>query len=179
MSKTGQSDGPLVTVLMSTYNRPEYVGQALESILRQTYGNLQAVVVRDGGQPVREVIGRYTDRRVVFIDRDQNRGLPYSFNEALSHARGEYICYLGDDDLFYPYHVETLMEATRRHPQFGAVYSDLYKAHCRIETDGRRTVLAKNVEISRDFDRFALLQFNHTLHVSLMHRRDLLDRTGP
>jgi glycosyltransferase involved in cell wall biosynthesis len=178
MSKTGQSEGPLVTVLMSTYNRPAYVGQALESILRQSYRNIQAVVVRDGGQPVGEVIGRYADPRVVFIDRDQNRGLPYSFNEALSHARGDYICYLGDDDLLYPYHVETLMEAALRYPQFGAVYSDLYKAHCRIETDGRRTVLAKNVEISRDFDRFALLQFNHTLHVSLMHRRDLLNRAG-
>lgn len=178
-SKTGQLDGPLVTVLMSTYNRPAYVGQALESILRQTYGNLQAVVVRDGGQSVREEIHRYADPRVVFIDRDQNRGLPYSFNEALSHARGEYICYLGDDDLLYPYHVETLVTAAQNHPEFGVIYSDLYKAHCRIESDGRRTVLAKNVEISRDFDRFALLQFNHVLHVSLMHRRDLLDRAGP
>ncbi len=178
-SKTGQLNGPLVTVMMSTYNRPAYVGQALESILRQTYGNLQAVVVRDGGQPVREIINRYPDSRVVFIDRDQNRGLPYSFNEALSHARGEYICYLGDDDLLYPYHVETLLKAALGHPEFGVVYGDLYKSHCRIELDGRRTVLAKNVEISRDFDRFALLQFNHVLHVSLMHRRDLLDLTGP
>jgi tetratricopeptide (TPR) repeat protein len=123
-------------------------------------------------------MSQFDDPRIVFIDREQNRGLPFSFNEALAHARGEYICYLGDDDLLYPFHVETLLSALQKNPDIGVAYGDLYKVHCRIETDGRRTVLAKNVEVSRDYDRFAMLQFNHILHVSLMHRRDFLDRAG-
>jgi hypothetical protein len=96
----------------------------------------------------------------------------------LSRARGKYVTYLDDDDMYYPCHVETLTTALEQNPQYGAAYSDLYKAHCRIESDGRRTVLSKIVEVSRDFDRFFLLHFNHVLHVSLMHRRDLLEKTG-
>ncbi len=174
-----RQSGPLVSVLMSTYNRPRYVRQALESVLRQTHGNVEAIVVRDGGQPVGDLDREYGDRRLTFINRDENRGLPYSFNEALDAARGEYICYLGDDDVLYPHHVSTLLGALDGQDEYGAAYSDLYKAHHRVMPDGGRLVLAKNVEISRDFDRMALLQFNHVLHVSLMHRRDLLEKVGP
>jgi glycosyltransferase involved in cell wall biosynthesis len=172
--------GPLVTVLISTYNRPRYLRQALDSIFRQTWPNIEIILVRDGGLPVRDAIAEYLDDpRLTFIDRSQNCGLPYSFNEALSRARGEYICYLGDDDIFYPFHVQTLLEAMLSQDRCQVVYGDLYKSHCRVTPDGRRVVLAKNVEISRDFDRMLMLQFNHALHVSLMHRRDLLDKAGP
>lgn len=178
-TQSKQQYGPLVSVLISTYNRPHYLRSALASIVAQTWRNIEVILVRDGGLPVREAIADFLDDgRLTFIDRDENRGLPYSFNEALSRARGEYICYLGDDDIFYPFHVETLLTAMLGQDRCQVVYSDLYKAHCRVMPDGRRIVLAKNVEISRDFDRLLMLQFNHALHVSLMHRRDLLDKAG-
>ena len=177
-TQTTRSNGPLVSVLISTYNRPTYLAEALESIFRQTYTNFEILLVRDGGLPVREVVGQFDDSRLHFIDRDENHGLPRSFNEALAGARGEYICYLGDDDKFYPHHIALLVDAILKNPEYAAVYSDLYKAHCRVLPDGRRRVLAKNVEISRDFDRMLMLQFNHALHVSLIHRRDLFEQAG-
>jgi len=170
--------GPLVTVLISTYNRPAYLAEALDSIFRQTWPNFEIILTRDGGLPVRDVVSKFNDSRLTFIDRDQNRGLPYSFNEALARAKGDYVCYLGDDDKYFPHHIETLLRAISQNPDYGVVYGDLYKAHCRVLPDGRRRVLAKNVEISRDFDRMLMFQFNHALHVSLMHRRDLLDKAG-
>lgn len=177
--RTPPGNGPLVSVVISTYNRPAYLAEALESIFCQTYSNFEILLVRDGGLPVRDVVRQFDDSRLTFIDRDENRGLPYSFNEALSQAKGEYVCYLGDDDKFYPHHLATLLQAILQNPDYGVVYGDLYKAHCRVLGDGRRRVLAKNVEISRDFDRMLMLQFNHALHVSLMHRRDLLNQAGP
>ena len=170
--------GPLVSVLISTYNRPQYVCEALESILCQTYSNLEIILVRDGGTIVRDVINRFDDPRLIFIDRDENHGLAYSFNEALSRAKGDYICYLGDDDIFYPHHVEVLVNALEGQDEYEVAYSDLYKTHCRIEKNGERIVLSKNVEISRDFSRMTMFRFNHTLHVSIIHRRDLLERAG-
>jgi glycosyltransferase involved in cell wall biosynthesis len=175
----GNRKGPLVSVLMSTYNRPQYVSEAIESVLRQNYSNVELILVRDGGKPVRDVASKFDDSRLIFIDRDENRGLPYSFNEAISRAKGEYICYLGDDDIFYPNHVGVLVDALEGQDEYQVAYSDLYKAHCRIMPDGRRIVLAKNVEISRDFDRMVMLQFNHALHVSLIHRRDMFEKIGP
>jgi glycosyltransferase involved in cell wall biosynthesis len=177
-TRTAPTNGPLVSVLISTHNRPAYLAEALESIFRQTYRNFEILLVRDGGLAVRDVVGQFDDPRLHFIDRDENRGLPRSFNEALSAAKGEYICYLGDDDKFYPHHIEVLVDAITKNPDYAAVYSDLYKAHCRVLPDGRRRVLAKNVEISRDFDRMLMLQFNHALHVSLIHRRDIFEQAG-
>jgi glycosyltransferase involved in cell wall biosynthesis len=102
--------------------------------------------------------------------------LPYSFNESYRSAKGKYICYLGDDDKFYPDHIETLVNALGN-SDFGVAYTDLYKVHFKWRGN-ERVVHAKNVEIQRDFDRMSLLRFNNMLHVSLMHRRDLLEKTG-
>jgi len=171
--------GPLVTVLLPTYNRRRCLAEALAGVLRQTYRDLEIFVVRDGGEEVGDIVRSFPDPRVVFIDRKENRGKPFSLNEALARARGKYVAYLDDDDVYYPDHVRTLVDALEGPTDCQAAYSDLYKTSCEVTPGGNRRVLSKQVEISRDFDRFLMLHFNHVLHVSLMHRRDLLDRTGP
>jgi glycosyltransferase involved in cell wall biosynthesis len=170
--------GPLVTVVLPTYNRRRYLAQALASVLRQTYHELEIIVVRDGGEEVSDIVQSVHDLRVALIDRRENRGKPFSLNEALARARGKYVAYLDDDDLYYPGHVRTLVDALEGPTDCQVAYSDLYKTCCEVLPGGDRRVLSKQVEVSRDFDRFLMLYFNHVLHVSLMHRRDLLEKTG-
>jgi glycosyltransferase involved in cell wall biosynthesis len=177
-SRERPTRNPLVSVLLPTHNRPRYLVEALASVVQQTYRNLEIFVIRDGGQDVADVIRSFDDPRIIFIDRKENRGKPFSLNEALSRARGEYVAYLDDDDVYYPRHVEVLVKALESGTDCGAAYSDLYKVYCEVLGGGGRVVLSKHVEIGRDFDRFLMLYFNHVLHVSLMHRRDLLERTG-
>jgi glycosyltransferase involved in cell wall biosynthesis len=169
---------PVVTVLISTFNRRRYFAEALDSIIHQDYRNLQIIAANDGGEDVSDIVNSYNDPRLIFINRKENRGLPYVFNEALSKAQGKYICYLGDDDLYYPHHVSTLVNALENQTDCQVAYSDLYKVYCKVCPDGSRKVLSKVVNISRDFDRFFMLYYNHVLHVSLMHQRDLLEKTG-
>jgi glycosyltransferase involved in cell wall biosynthesis len=173
-----KNNGPLVSVLVPTFNRPVYLQQALTSILRQTYTNLQIIVVNDGGQDVSKLVKSLNDDRIEFIDRKENRGKAFSLNQALGLAEGKYIAYLDDDDKYYPDHIVTLVEALERQTDCQVAYSDFYKVSCRIAPDKSRRVLAKKVIVSRDFDRFFMLYFNHVLHVCLMHRRDLLEKTG-
>jgi hypothetical protein len=116
---------------------------------------------------------------MTYINRKENHGKAFSLNEGLAEARGKYVAYLDDDDLYYPNHIETLVNALESQTACSVAYSDLYKAYCRIMPDGSRRILSKVVEVSRDFDRFFMLYYNHALHVSLMHRRDLLEKTGP
>jgi glycosyltransferase involved in cell wall biosynthesis len=174
----GERRGPLVSVLLPTYNRRRYLPQALASVVQQTYRNLEIFVINDGGEDVSDVVGAFDDPRVIFLDRRENRGKPYSLNEALGRAQGKYIAYLDDDDMYYRHHVEVLVDALEGEKDCQVAYSDLYKVYCNVQPGGDREVLSKHVEISRDFDRFMMLYFNHVLHVSLMHRRDVLDRTG-
>ena len=147
-------------------------------MVHQDYDNLEIFVIKDGGEDVSDIIDSFNDQRIIFIDRKVNLGLAYSFNEALRRASGKYICYLGDDDIFYGHHVSTLVEALETKTDCRAAYSDLYRTNCRVEDDGSRTVLGKVVDISRDFDRYLMLHFNHSLHVSLMHERSLLEEAG-
>jgi len=177
-SDGGDRDGPLVSVLLPTYNRRRFLPQALQSVLEQTHRNLEVFVVNDGGEDVADVVRACNDPRVIFIDRQANRGKPHSLNEALARAQGKYIAYLDDDDIYYRHHIKVLVDALEGPTDCQVAYSDLYKVYCRVLPSGGREVLSKHVEISRDFDRFLMLYFNHVLHVSLMHRRDLLDRTG-
>ena len=170
---------PVVSVLLPTFNRPRYLPLALASILRQSYERLQVIVVNDGGVDVSGIVNSFHDPRVVFINRKQNLGKPHSLNEALGRAEGKYVAYLDDDDLYYPHHIQTLVNALESRTDCQVAYSDFYKTYCRVSSDGTRQVLSKVVEVSRDFDRFFMLHFNHVLHVCLMHRRDLIDRTGP
>jgi glycosyltransferase involved in cell wall biosynthesis len=175
----GKKTDPLVSILICTHNRRQYLPEAMRSIFSQTYTNFEVILTRDGGCAVNNEVSEFAaDKRLVFIDRDENHGKAWSLNRAVERARGKYICYLDDDDAWYPHHVETLVSALEGQEQFGAAYSDLYKAHCRYLSGDRRLVLAKNVEVSRDFDRLVLLQYNLALHVSVMHRRDLLERAG-
>ena len=170
--------GPLVSVLLPTYNRRRYLPYALASAVQQTYRNLEIFVIRDGDPDVGDIVRAFGDPRIHFIDRGENRGKPYSLNEALGCAQGKYVAYLDDDDVHYPHHVQVLVDALEGPTDCRVAYSDLYKTYCHVRSDGEREIRSKHVEISRDFDRYLMLYFNHVLHVSLMHRRDLLDRTG-
>ena len=165
---------PLVSITMGTYNRPIWVREALDSIYRQEMQDFEIILVRDGGLPVQ--VKDYDDR-LKFIDRGENKGFAYSLNEAIQHAQGKYIAYLGDDDKMYPHHLKTLVEAIECF-NGEMVYSDLYKVYCKND-NGKRTIIKKSNEISRDFDRNMMLHMNHTLGGAMMHTKSLLDKTGP
>jgi len=169
---------PMVSVLLPTYNRPGYLSEALGSVLRQSHKHLEVIVINDGGEDVSDVISSFDENRIHFINRKENRGKAYSLNEALEQAKGKYIAYLDDDDIYYPHHIKTLVNTLESPTECQVAYSDLYKTYCRINPDTSRVVLSKVVEVSRDFDRFLILYYNQALHVSLLHRRDLIEKTG-
>ena len=109
--------GPMVSIILPTFNRPLYLAQAISSAVRQRYGNIQIIVVNDGGCDVSGIVKSFGDPRIVFINRQHNRGKAFSLNEAIATAKGKYIAYLDDDDIYYPHHIETLVNAVEN--QFG------------------------------------------------------------
>lgn len=97
-------NNPLISVVMSVYNGEKYLAEAIESILNQTYKNFEFIIVNDGSKDNSvEIIKNYMkqDNRIVLIDRE-NKGLPYSLNEGISIAKGEYIARMDADDISLP-----------------------------------------------------------------------------
>ncbi len=117
--------GPVVTVLVPTFNRRRYLAGALASVVRQGYRNLQIIVINDGGEDVSDIVNSFGDERLMFIDRKENRGKAHSLNEALSRAEGKYVAYLDDDDLYYPNHIKTLVDTLENNSICQVAYSDL------------------------------------------------------
>ena len=83
---------PLVSIIMSTY-RPndQYLRESIESILTQTYKNLEFIIINDGSTDKSlEILTKYQnlDKRVIIINR-ANKGLPYSLNEGIRKAKGK------------------------------------------------------------------------------------------
>ncbi len=169
---------PKVTVLTPTYNRPDYLAQAVRSVVNQEFTDWEMLVINDGGTDVADVVRGAGDERVRYHNRPENVGKAACLNFGLRRARGDYIAYLDDDDVWYPNHLGTLAAALDEDPAIGAAYSDLYKVIVLPGEDGRRYPLEKRVDICRDFNRMFMFHFNHTLHVSLMHRKDLALRAG-
>ena len=105
--------GCLVSVIIPTYKRKlDYVSNALQSVLNQTYDNIEIIVVDDSPNdfPYRDEIKNYieklNDDRVIYIRNEKNLGGSLSRNVGINASRGEYITFLDDDDEYMPGKVE-------------------------------------------------------------------------
>ena len=104
---------PLFSVLIATYDRPEYLQTALDSVLAQTLDDFECIVVDDAGPRPAEASG---DDRVRVVRRDTNGGQASAYNTGLSHARGTYVTFLDDDDLYLPRRLELTLPGFERAP---------------------------------------------------------------
>ena len=98
----------LVSTLLPTYDRVEFVGGAIETVLGQTHEEVEVIVV-DGGSTdgTHDVLRQYADdERVSVLQDGPNDGIAHARNRALSHAQGEYVCVLDDDDRWHPEKIE-------------------------------------------------------------------------
>ncbi len=109
---------PLVTVVIPTYNYGAYVGQAIDSVLAQTYPAVEVVVVDDGSTddtPAR--LAAYGGR--IRVVRQENRGLSAARNAGIAAATGEYVALLDSDDAFHPRKLELQMRHLAANPAVG------------------------------------------------------------
>ena len=121
---------PLVSIIVPVYDREDYLEETVESLLSQTYEQLEIVIVDDGstdGTPT--VIERLLERapeRIVAARQD-NQGQPGATNRGFELASGELLGYLSSDDLFVPGAIGTLVAALVARPDAVAVYPDYMK----------------------------------------------------
>ena len=110
---------PLVSVMMPAYNVQDYIAVAIESILNQTYANIELIVVNDGSNDgTANVVRKYAqkDERVKFIDRTQNKGIAFTRNECISYCKGRYIACMDSDDIALPSRIEVQISAMLKDP---------------------------------------------------------------
>ncbi len=169
-------DGPLISVIVRTKDRPELVSEALASLAEGAYRRVEVVLVNDGGTP--PVIAEDFPFEIVSIDLPENMGRAAAANAGVELATGAWIAFLDDDDLAEPEHLATLAglsEATGTK----IVYTDAAVGIYELDPDTGWRETERRLPYSRDFDPDLLLFDNYIPFNTLLIQRSLFEEAGP
>ncbi|QDQ88736.1 glycosyltransferase [Alcaligenaceae bacterium SJ-26] len=167
---------PFFSVILTTYNRPELLRHTLDSLKGQKFTGFEVIVVNDNGMPVEDVISDY-ELDVTYLKQGLNMGLSQARNAGLKIARGKYITYIDDDDIYLPEHLEVLHHEFNKKGN-ALIYTDV--VYVQETLDGAvRTEVSRSYPTRHDvFDRDSLLIRNNIPVNSFSHPRDILEKVG-
>lgn len=123
-----RSHNPLVSIIVTSYNQKEKLKRAVDSVLQQTYKNIQIVLVDDCSIDdsqgfIIDLHNRFRER-IKYFFQEKNVGIPRNKNTGFKLCDGELITYLDGDDFFYPSKIEAEVNVLRQHPAVRIAYSN-------------------------------------------------------
>lgn len=104
---------PLVSIVIPVYNGENYMREAIDSALGQTYKNIEVIVVNDGSKDRTDEIARSYGDKIRYFKKE-NGGVSTALNLAIKNMKGEYFSWLSHDDVYLPEKIETQIEVLRR-----------------------------------------------------------------
>ena len=167
-----------VTVIIPTYNRAGWLVQAIESLLNQTYSNIEIIVVDHGStDDTRDVLEHYRHEiRAIYVENtpESPKGPSPAINAGLEAATGKYICRLDDDDLFLPLKVELQVKAFREAPEdVGLVHSQFF-----LIDETKYLSYVPRAYFGRTETRLYLLSANRLTQPTVMVKRECHEKVG-
>ncbi|WP_286845417.1 glycosyltransferase [Proteiniphilum sp. UBA5346] len=160
---------PLVSVVMPVYNCEEYIESAVKSILLQTYGNFEFIIINDGStDSTVKRVKKFKDKRIIFRDYPWNKGNYQRRNEGISISKGKYICVMDGDDEASPFRLE-------------AQVSFLENNRSVLATGSQFELIGGGISskpIEYELIKVGLIQNNMFLHPSLLIRKRVLEILG-
>jgi glycosyltransferase involved in cell wall biosynthesis len=116
-------DQPLVSIVTPTYNREKFIIETVDSMLAQTYQNIEYIVINDGSTDnTLEILEKYKEK--IKIESHANIGQVRTLNKAWKNCNGKYIGYLSSDDLLYPNAIAELVAQIEKDESIVCVFPD-------------------------------------------------------
>lgn len=174
--------GPLVSIIIATYRREEGLRNAIASALNQTYENIEIIIVDDNAditwnEKVGKILLEFTNNEsVIYIKNAGNKGSAESRNIGLQYAKGEYITFLDDDDLYMPDKVKhQLLTMIKKGADYSITDMKLYDEHYRF-------IEIKKRDYIKAIDKKSLIQYHYMYHMAgtntFMFRNEYLTKIG-
>jgi hypothetical protein len=172
----GMSDptSPRVTVVVPTHNRPHLLPRTLASLADQTYDDFEVIVVNDGGIDVADVVARYGGPRIRLVNHESNKGRCAACNTGIAEAAGDYVCFLADDDRYYPHHLATAVAAIENLGPGHGVYTHAVQ----ILEDDNGGVLERRITGAQDFSVDLLAVTNFICAMTVLAPTEIVRRSG-
>jgi glycosyltransferase involved in cell wall biosynthesis len=165
---------PLISVVLPVYNAEKYIGEAIRSILDQTYKNFELIVINDGSKDrSEEEIKKIQDPRIRYYSQS-NAGMAATLNKGLSLAKGELIARQDADDISLPERFQRQVDFLQKHPDYALVGTWALI----IDESGKPTGKKHKHPIQHEELKFDLLFDNMFVHSSVMFRKSVLDTCG-
>jgi glycosyltransferase involved in cell wall biosynthesis len=123
---------PLVSVILPVYNSEQFLRESIDSIINQTYTNLEIIIVNDGSTDgSKSIIESYLDKRIIVIEHPNNKGLIQSLNEAIIKSTGSYLVRMDGDDVAFNTRIEKQVHFLQENPSIGIIGTDaiFFKDH--------------------------------------------------
>ena len=164
---------PTVSIIIPNYNHAQYVGDAINGVLNQTYSDYEVIVVDDGSKDnSREIIGQFGDKvRAIY---QQNQGLSAARNTGINAARGSYIGVLDADDLYEPEFIDTLVSSLESQPDADGIYC----GYRFIDHLNNPLPQIEAREVAPEYLHQALVDGNFLVPESMFVRKHCYDKVG-
>ncbi|MBN1331482.1 glycosyltransferase [Candidatus Dojkabacteria bacterium] len=161
---------PKVSVIITYFNMQNYIDFALKSVFKQTYPNIEIILVDDGSPDIEaikklEKLQTTYKNRVLFINQ-KNKGLPAARNTGIKSSKGDFLCCLDADDILEPSFIEKAIESYKTNPEVSIVTSWMstfgeYETTYQFNSTDLRDLLKENI-----------------LHVSSIFKKDVWEKVG-
>ena len=168
-----QEDQPLVSIILPVKNGSDYISDAINSLLSQTFGNFELIVIDDGStDQTAQIVKGYGDPRITLVSQE-NQGVSKATNRGFTMARGKYITRHDHDDISLPTRLEKQVQYLENHLEcyFVGTWAQIWEGD--IPTNRIHRHPTKPGEIA-----FFLLFNSPFVHTSCLYRREVFDGTN-
>jgi glycosyltransferase involved in cell wall biosynthesis len=169
--KVNRENPPAISILMPTFNRANFVDRAIQDIQKQTFQSWELIIINDGStDSTRSTVEKYlNDSRIRYVEHP-HRGLSGSRNAGLRLAKGTYLAFHDDDDLWLPERLQVGYDWLQTHPQHAFVYSPVI-----IQSQSKRTIYPESIKRS---NLVTLVNSCEIQVCSITLRKDLIQHVG-
>lgn len=182
---------PLVSIILPTYNRAEYLSKSIGSAISQTYQNWELLIWDDGSTDQTEMVVRsFSDDRIRYY-KGANRGAAQARNQAIAVSKGIYIAFLDSDDTWLTEKLTVQVNALEMHPEIDLIFSDFQNITLETKQEGRGfsqnaagmnflrlRPVKENIFVVEGGLSVGLLRSNFIATDSLVVRKSVLQKTG-
>ena len=172
---------PLVSIIVRTCGRPDVLRETLQSLRWQTYKNFEVMVVEDGEDTSGDMIrSEFSDMNIRYQATGEKVGRSKAGNIAITNAKGKYINFLDDDDVFYADHIEVLVKTLERNPGKKAAYAFAFATPIVIQSKAPYRYKLKDFQgiHHQGFDKIMLCHHNYIPIECIMFEKSLFEEYG-
>ena len=158
---------PEVSVILSVYNQAQYLPQAINSILNQSFIDFEFIVIDDASTDnTPKILRQFKDRRIRIFTHQHQQGLAQSLNQAVKHSRGEYLARMDADDVAYPPKLETQLNYLIHHPHIAACGTAVDLIDAASKKIGQKRYPPRITQA-------LLMRYNPLIHPTVMVRKEV------